>query len=434
MEENSPNNESSPQADAWRERAASPVDSSAPVASKPMFDKPNLQLSDPDPYAFANRIRKLILLASVMAFLASIPFLSYMISYQIRRGQMEAEVEIATVALGDLAPSLSGFEQASRLVSQRVSPSVVSIYRPSTRRRHPKEMNDKSHAEGQGSGFIVDSAGYILTNEHVVRGVSEVIVQFNDGENAIGKVIGTDWQTDLALIKTEGVKLPQATWGNSDKLEPGNLVWALGSPFGLERSITFGIVSAKARRSTAMRTINNSQSAYQEYLQTDAAVNPGNSGGPLVNLAGEVIGVNTAIVGDAYQGVSFAIPSNIAQEMYLKLREKGFVERGYLGISPVKPKEWQRKRLQLSLNQGVYVQSVMPNSPAERAGLKIGDMILSWNGILATDPTLLSRDIAHTKIGSIATIVVRREINDAPADKTLKVTVQKNRHHTPYGR
>ncbi len=408
-----------PNASELQDDASQPAASSEQAAERQMFDKPNLQLRDPDPYAFANRIRKLILLASVMACLAVAPFIARMISYEIRRGQMQAEVEVATEALGELAPKLSGFEQASRLVSQKMGPSVVSIYRPYQQQSPASQKGN----EGQGSGFIVDSEGFIITNEHVVRGASQLIVQFNNGEIVEAYVVGTDPQTDLALIKTNGVSLPAATWGDSDALEPGDLVWALGSPFGLERSVTFGIVSAKARRSASMA--GRATSAYQEYLQTDAAVNPGNSGGPLVNLAGEVIGVNTAIVGESYRGVSFSIPSNIAQEMYLELRENGFIDRGYLGILPVKLPESKRRRLKLAINEGVHVKEVVRGGPAAQAGLLPGDVILSWNDEPAEDPTLLSRAIASTDIGSTASVLVRREVNGTSVDQTINVKVQR---------
>lgn len=168
-----------------------------------------------------------------------------------------------------------------------------------------------------------------------------------------------------------------------------------------------------------------STSAYQEYLQTDAAVNPGNSGGPLVNLRGEVIGVNTAIVGESYRGVSFAIPSSIAKEMYLELRENGFIDRGYLGILPDKLPESKRQRLKLAINEGVHVNEVVRGGPAARAGILPGDVILSWNDEPAEDPTLLSRAIASTDIGSTASMLVRREINGSSIDQTINVKVQR---------
>lgn len=387
---------------------------------RPMFDKPNLQLSDPDPYAFANRIRKLILLACVMAAIAVIPTMARMVSYEIRRGQMQAEVEVATAAMEGIVPTLGGFEQASRMVAHKVAPSVVSIYRP-------KITRQGTFTEGVGSGFIVDKQGYILTNEHVVRGASQLLIEYGTGEMDQAYVVGTDPQTDLALLKASPVGMDAASWGDSDQLDPGNLVWALGSPFGLERSVTFGIISCKARRTATLKTINapNEVSVYQEYLQTDVAVNPGNSGGPLVNLSGEVIGVNTAIVGEKYSGVSFAIPSNIAKRIYEELRVKGKVERGYLGILPIELDEKQRRLLGLERGEGVLVQEVVSNSPAARAGLQSGDVILSWNGESFGDPTLLSREIASTDIDSTAKIVIRRLTSGSPKDLTLDVVIRR---------
>lgn len=376
-----------------------------------MFDKPNLQLSDPDPYAFANRIRKLILLASVLACVAIAPFLSRMFAYQIRRGQMQAEVEAATEALGDLAPRLSEFQMASRLVTKKVGPGVVSIFIPRHSHRGP---------EGQGSGFVVDADGYVLTNYHVVKGASRILVQFATGETSEAALVGADEATDLAVLKVDNGNLTVAEWGDSSQLEAGDLVWALGSPYGLESSVTFGIVSATARRRGGATSI---KSMYQEYLQSDAAINPGNSGGPLVNLAGEVIGVNTAIFGEAYQGISFAIPSNLAREMYEQLREHGFIERGFLGMEPIRPPASVRQRLGVEKGEGVLVKSIVRESPAEKGGLFRHDLILSWNDHRAEDPNLLSRAIAATEVGSTADVLIRRLVNGEVVDQTLSIRV-----------
>jgi serine protease Do len=188
----------------------------------------------------------------------------------------------------------------------------------------------------------------------------------------------------------------------------------------LERSLTFGIVSAKSRRSSS----HVSRSPYQEYLQTDAAVNPGNSGGPLVNIEGKLVGINAAIFGPAYQGISFAIPSSLAREKYEQLRANGKIERAWLGIEPLDVPEEIREHLGLALGKGVFVGEVRPTAPAGKAGLKRGDVILKWNEHEATDPTLLSRAIAETKIGSKAKLELVRINGEGNEKIALDVEVE----------
>jgi S1-C subfamily serine protease len=301
-------------------------------------------------------------------------------------------------------------EMASRLVAKRVEPSVVSITRPTS-----------SNFDGQGSGVIVDKDGYIVTNFHVVNGVDTVQVRLSDRRVAEAKVVGADAMTDLAVLKIELNNLIPAEWGDSDKLEVGDLVWALGSPYGLDRSLTFGIISAKSRRSGS----NISRSPYQEYLQTDAAVNPGNSGGPLVNIEGQVVGINAAIFGSAYQGISFSIPSDIARERYEELRAKGHVDRAWLGILPMDVPDDIRNRYGLDLGTGVLVATVQTGAPAGKAGVKVGDVILKWNDHVATDPTLLSRAIAATEIGSTAKLVLVRANGRGKEELAFSVTVER---------
>ena len=382
----------------------------APGADRPMFDKPNLQLRDPDPYAFANRIRRLLILGSVLACLAVAPFLARVLAYNTRLGEMRAEVEIAREALGDLAPQLVAFEQASRLVAKKAGPSVVKVI----------SRGSRAGQAGEGSGFVADAEGFVITNEHVVRFAELLQVQLANGQLVDASLVGRDPLTDLAVLKIEAEGLTAIDWADSDALQVGDLVWAVGSPFGLENSITFGIVSATARRTSS--GLNNSP--YQEFFQSDAAVNPGNSGGPMVNLAGQVVGVNTAIYGDTYQGVSFSIPSNFARETYQQLRETGYIERGFLGIRPDVPPEVVRRRLGLELGEGVFVEKRDPNTPAEYADLRRGDVILRWNNHKAIDPTLLSREIANTPVGSKVTMLVRRLERDGEVvERELQVEV-----------
>jgi serine protease Do len=341
---------------------------------------------------------RLMLVLSFLLVLALGPLAVGRFIYYATYNELKAGYDVATDGLAKLKPQLSGLEMASRLVAKRVEPSVVSIYRPGGFGR-----------EGQGSGVIVDGNGYIVTNYHVVRDAPSIQVRLSDGRRTSADVVGDDPETDLAILKIELPNLIAAEWGNSDQLEVGDLVWALGSPFGLDRSLTFGIVSAKARHSGT----RFSAGLFQEYLQTDAAVNPGNSGGPLVNIEGKVVGINTAIVGPSYQGVSFAIPSSLVHEKYDELRTKGRIERAWLGVAPLEVPDDIRRQLGLEEGRGVLIGEVERDSPAGRAGFRVGDVILKWNDHDAVDPNLLSRTIAATEIGSSAKAIIAR-VDDDP--------------------
>ena len=198
----------------------------------------------------------------------------------------------------------------------------------------------------------MDAAGYVLTNNHVIRGASSIQVSLADGRKVKAMVIGRDGATDLAVLKIDADGLVPATFGDSESAETGALVWAVGSPFGLERTVTYGILSA----STAQGLAGNPS---QDFLQTDAAVNPGNSGGPLVDSSGQVIGINTAIVGDAYQGISFAIPSNVAQEIYERIK----VGRGWLGVQMGAMDEVRAHAAGMKETTGVYIAAFAPKFP-----------------------------------------------------------------------
>src|SRR3954471_19874243 len=261
------------------------------------------------------------------------PFLVRRFVYEAKYAELKAGYDVATGTLGHMKSRLNDLELASQLVAKRVEPSVVSITRPISRSFGGPAF------DGQGSGVIVDKAGYIITNFHVVDGAQSVQVRLVDRRTAEATVVGADAMTDIAVLKIDLDNLVAAEWGDSDKLEVGDLVWALGSPYGLDSTLTFGIVSAKTRRSGNYV----SRSPYQEYLQTDAAVNPGNSGGPLVNIEGQIVGINAAIFGPSYQGISFSIPSVLAREKYDELRTKGYIDRAWLGISPVDVPEELRK-------------------------------------------------------------------------------------------
>jgi S1-C subfamily serine protease len=360
----------------------------------------------------ANRLTWfLIALACLFLLRFFVPYFLEKIQYALTRGRERAELEIATAGLQELP--LEQLSKASQLVSKRVGPSVVHIRVASVIDTGPTDESASffgyrppPEAEGQGSGVIVDAAGYILTNNHVVDGATEIQVSLSDGRVVDGEVVGVDALTDLAVIKIDADHLHAAEWGNSDELEVGALVWAVGSPFGLERTITFGILSAKNRSSRA-------GTAWQDFLQTDAAVNPGNSGGPLVDAGGRIVGINTAIVGESYQGISFSIPSSVARRVYEKLRKSGRVERGWLGVRLGDVTEELAREFSLSVSRGAYIHAVENDrrnpAPAQQAGIRPGDIVTSWNGKEVTDGATLSRLVARTEIGTDAEIVVVRQ-------------------------
>ncbi len=245
--------------------------------------------------------------------------------------------------------------------------------------------------EGRGSGVIVSEDGYILTNNHVVRGADQVNVTTSDHHNYKAKVVGTDPRSDLAVLKIRASGLVPAQLGDSDKVKPGEWVVAAGDPFGLTDTITSGIVSAKGRANVGVAD-------YEDFIQTDAAINPGNSGGPLVDLRGEVIGINTAIASrnGGYMGVGFAIPSNMAQSIMHSLIKHGKVVRGWLGIAIQNLDEGLAKSFGYKGTEGVLVGDVTPNTPASKAGVKQGDIIVRYDGKTITDVQELRSAVAAT--------------------------------------
>jgi serine protease Do len=255
-----------------------------------------------------------------------------------------------------------------------------------------------------GTGFIVDRNGYIITNNHVVEKMDKIQVTLHgDTTKYKAKLIGTDVETDLAVIKIEGKGLTPVTIGNSDGVQVGDWSVAIGSPFGLEATVTAGIISA------AGRDLDGAQ-AFQKFLQTDAAINPGNSGGPLLNTKGEVIGVNTMIAtrSGAYEGIGFALPVNMAVKVYNQIIQHGRVTRGYIGIT------WNRRQKPetlkaMGLESGVFVEQVTKGGPAEKAGLKENDIIVLLNGKPVKDGNDLVNRVADLPVGSTATVTVDRD-------------------------
>ncbi len=252
-----------------------------------------------------------------------------------------------------------------------------------------------------GTGFIISTDGYILTNNHVVSGADEVMVKLSDGREIKGEIKGTDEKLDLALIKISDKEVfPSADLGDSDALEVGEWVMAIGNPFGLSQTVTAGIVSAKGR------VIGNGP--YDDFIQTDASINPGNSGGPLFSASGKVIGINTAIIAGG-QGIGFAIPINMAKGIITQLRDSGKVTRGYLGVRFQPLTADLAKSFGLESEKGALIANVEKDTPAEKAGLKAGDVILEYDGKPVNEGNELPRYVAATPIDKKVKVLVFRE-------------------------
>jgi serine protease Do len=263
------------------------------------------------------------------------------------------------------------------------------------------------HGASLGSGFVVDRNGYILTNNHVVERANRIRVKFNgDSTEYDARVVGTDWQTDLAVIKIEKNNLTPVKIGNSDAIQVGDWAIAIGSPFGFQETVTAGIISAKSR------DIPGESRSFQHFLQTDAAINPGNSGGPLLNVNGEVVGINTQIASrtGGYEGIGFAMPVNMAVKVYNQIIKTGHVTRGSIGIS-FQPESAQTSSLlrAYGASYGVFVRTVEPGGPAEKAGLKAQDIITSINGQKILKSNDLIDLVADSPVGSDIAIDYLRE-------------------------
>lgn len=256
----------------------------------------------------------------------------------------------------------------------------------------------------QGSGFIVSPDGYVMTNAHVVKGADNITVVLNDGTELPATSIGTDPHTDIAVIKVEEKDLPYVELGDSDAMEIGEWVIAIGSPFQLEASLTVGVISAKGRQNLKITKL-------EDFIQTDAAINPGNSGGPLLNLDSEVIGINTAIVSRSggYMGIGFAIPSNIAKNIMHQIIENGTVVRGFLGVSLQPVDKDIAEAFNLEKAEGALVAEIVKDSPADKEGLKQGDIILEFNGTTVKSPGQLQKSISFMEPGTKVDLKINRK-------------------------
>ncbi|MCI0512990.1 DegQ family serine endoprotease [candidate division KSB1 bacterium] len=358
--------------------------------------------------------------------------------------------------------TLADLEQTSRTfveVVKRVSPTVVTITSKRTvKMQNPMSQffgdeffrrfwgqspdNDEGYQQrGLGSGVIIDADGYVLTNNHVVEGADEVDVVIN-GEEFSGKIVGTDPQTDVAVVKINKTDLPFIRLGDSDVLQVGEIVLAIGSPFSreLENTVTQGIVSAKGRKGLQIGGTAGGSGApnYQDFIQTDAAINPGNSGGALVNLRGELIGINTAIVGQSNVGIGFAIPINLARWVMDQIIKSGHVTRGYLGVVIGSIDRKTAKAFNLKETRGALVQSVQAGTPADKAGIREGDVILEFDGKPINNQYELTNLVAKYTPGSVVKVKIIRKgaeqmvnikLTERPDESTVAQTETDNREN-----
>lgn len=321
-----------------------------------------------------------------------------------------------TEALSADSPGIRMLEEIQTVMTElaeQAKPSVVNLFPITSAGRLREGPGERTpNASGSGSGLIVDRDGHIVTNNHVIGDATEIEVRFSDHTKLIAHVVGRDPDTDLAVLKvTTDRPLSSARFGDSAGVKVGQWVLAVGNPFGLDRTVTLGVVSGIGRE-------NINLSRYENFIQTDASINPGNSGGPLFNLRGEVIGINTAIINFA-QGIGFAIPSNMAKQVIDQLLAKGKVVRGWLGVGIQPLTAELAKKFGVAEGEGVLVNEVFEKDPAALAGIKPGDVIVRIDGALVDSPNKLSRLIGTLTPGATSKIDVVRDLKHVILDVPL---------------
>ena len=335
-----------------------------------------------------------------------------------------SQVPVTPADLPALAASATsaGYRAAARAAA----PAVVSIVASKLSRRNPESedpwfrffFGDRSAAQGQpqrgiGSGVIVSPEGYLITNNHVIEGADDIEVQLADGRLAQAKLVGTDPESDVAVLKIELDKLPSVTFGNTEQLQVGDAVLAIGNPFGVGQTVTAGIVSALGRNQLGINTFEN-------FIQTDAAINPGNSGGALVDAAGNLVGINTAIFSRSggNLGIGFAIPADTARGVMESLVREGSVVRGWIGVEPRDLTLEMAESLRLPVKSGVLITGVLQNGPAGNGGMKPGDVVVKIADKNIANTAQLFNAVAALKPGQPASIAVQR------GDRAVELKVQ----------
>jgi serine protease Do len=353
---------------------------------------------------FSLRINKKLILATVLMLFLSLMWVQ-IINAESQQVETSSPIETLSNGIADIAekvgPAVVNIDTV-RMVKQS---SPFFLEDPIFRQFFGERFKDYSRTipqKGTGSGFIISQKGYILTNEHVIHRAEEIKVTLSDGREFDGKVIGSDLDSDIAIVKIKADHLPIVALGDSDKLRVGEIVVAVGNPYGLKQTVTMGVVSAEGR------SIPGEEHTYRNFIQTDTAINPGNSGGPLLNTKGEVVGINTAIIPYA-QGIGFAIPINIPKKNIDDLIKLGKVRRSWLGVYIQKLTPQIAEQFGLPEKaKGVLVGDVVKDSPAEKAGIKRGDVITKVNREEVNSPEELQDKIRSIKIGEKANIEISR--------------------------
>jgi len=354
---------------------------------------------------FSNKCNKTIIVFSLVLLFMSMVLPA--VAYSVERGKSPVELSTAIIQVAKKnIPAVVHIEVTGQ--QEVATPSLPFNDDPFFRRffgvpQGPRKF--KKETKGLGTGMIIDSQGHILTNYHVVGNASKIDVLLSNGGSFQAKLVGSDPKTDLAVIKIlTKEQLPFVIFGDSDKVEVGEWVVAIGHPRGLDQTVTQGIISAKHRRGIT------DPSSYQDFLQTDAAINPGNSGGPLLNLRGEVIGVNTIIVSGSggFEGIGLSIPSNISQHVAKLLIAHGKVERGWLGLSAQDMTPETAKSIAVEFRRGALIGDVVKGGPAERAGIKKNDIVVAFQGKDITNAAMLRNEISLSPIGKDVRMVVLR--------------------------
>ncbi len=381
------------------------------------YDPQEFGFEEPPPRPATPPVRRgflmvLSALCVVALIVYGVPYVAKRTGYAWEAGRSQAASE--ALAKLDKAGIVGRASELFRMASTAVSPAVVNVQ--SLKYRHNREGFPTAAVGGNrmmpslrgaelGSGVIIDKAkGYVVTNNHVIKDADEILVRLGPGEDVTARLVGADPKSDLAVLQVKADLQVQAEWGDSDHLDNGDWVLAIGSPLGFDHSVTAGIVSATERSNLRITD-------YESFIQTDAAINPGNSGGPLIDLSGKVVGINTAIITQSggYEGIGLAIPAALARRVVESLIREGKVVRGYLGVLINGLNAEGARRLGLPNNRGALITDVQPGSPADRAGLKSGDVIVKLGERDVTDPAALRNVTASMDVGATVPVTFYRK-------------------------